>query len=85
MSDSEDRGMKVENEGTVQVVEETGMSKKGGPDTPEYKAIRSNFYKIVTNFQEVLPRLASQFFGKYLISINEKNYANNTKESEFDI
>ncbi len=48
-------------------------NKQSGCKTLQYKAIRSKYYHLILNFEQVLPKLKALCFQKELIASNERH------------
>ncbi len=53
-----------------------------GEETPQYRAIKSNYADLGSSLEPVLRRVTAKCFEKYLISTAERDRANNQREPE---
>ncbi len=60
------------------------LNRKKGRNTPQYQVIRSHYFNLVLNFESVLPQFTAKCFEKQLISTNDKDASNNTRQPSFD-
>ncbi len=51
----------------------TSVDKKRGSNTPEYRAVRKKYTRLVSSIKPLLPTFTAECFGKNLISVDEKN------------